>query len=158
MIVKGIIEEDFINYHEPVMTIEFPRCTFKCNKEYGNTICQNGKLAKTKNYDIDMDYIIQSYLKNDITKGFCFQGLDPFDTPGQMIELIQEIRKHTDDIIIIWTGYNKNEIQFTVNFLAEFYKNIIIKFGRYIPNQTSHYDEILGINLASNNQYAERVS
>jgi len=38
------------------------------------------------------------------------------------------------------------------------YKNVIIKFGRFIPNQEPHYDEILGVNLASNNQYARRIS
>ena len=37
------------------------------------------------------------------------------------------------------------------------FKNIIIKFGRYVPNQKEHYDEILGINLASSNQYAEVI-
>jgi hypothetical protein len=37
------------------------------------------------------------------------------------------------------------------------YKNIIIKYGRYIPNQTPHYDEVLGVYLASDNQYAVRI-
>ena len=37
------------------------------------------------------------------------------------------------------------------------YGNIIIKFGRFIPNQPSIYDEILGVTLASNNQYAKRL-
>ena len=37
------------------------------------------------------------------------------------------------------------------------YDNIIIKFGRYIPNQQSHFDIVLGVNLASDNQYAERL-
>ena len=37
------------------------------------------------------------------------------------------------------------------------FTNIIIKFGRYIPNQKPHYDEVLGVNLASDNQYAERI-
>lgn len=38
------------------------------------------------------------------------------------------------------------------------WKNIIVKFGRFIPNQHPHYDEVLGINLASDNQYAEKIS
>ena len=38
------------------------------------------------------------------------------------------------------------------------YKNIIIKYGRYITNQEKHYDEVLGVYLASENQYAERIS
>jgi hypothetical protein len=36
--------------------------------------------------------------------------------------------------------------------------NIIIKYGRYIPNQASHYDNVLGVYLASNNQFAEKIS
>ena len=38
------------------------------------------------------------------------------------------------------------------------YSNIIIKFGRFIPNREPHFDEVLGVNLASNNQYAKRIS
>ena len=38
------------------------------------------------------------------------------------------------------------------------WENIIIKFGRYIPNQEKHYDDVLGIELASDNQYAEVIS
>jgi len=37
-------------------------------------------------------------------------------------------------------------------------KNIIIKYGRFIPDKEKHYDEVLGIYLASDNQYAERIS
>ena len=37
------------------------------------------------------------------------------------------------------------------------YKNIIVKFGRYVPNQPAHYDEVLGVYLASDNQYAEQL-
>jgi hypothetical protein len=38
------------------------------------------------------------------------------------------------------------------------YGNIIIKFGRFRPGQEPHYDEVLGVKLASNNQYAKRVN
>ena len=38
------------------------------------------------------------------------------------------------------------------------YQPIIVKYGRYIPNQASHYDSILGVKLASPNQYAEVIS
>ena len=36
-------------------------------------------------------------------------------------------------------------------------KNVIIKFGRYIPGQEKVFDEILGIYLASSNQYAKHI-
>ena len=57
----------------------------------------------------------------------------------------------------IYTGYYKNEIQDQIDVL-KLYPNIIVKFGRYIPNQSPHYDKILGVELASNNQYAEKIS
>jgi hypothetical protein len=38
------------------------------------------------------------------------------------------------------------------------FSNIIIKFGRFRPGQEPHYDEVLGVKLASDNQYAKRVS
>ena len=41
--------------------------------------------------------------------------------------------------------------------LASF-PNIIVKYGRYIPAQTSHFDELLGVMLASPNQFAKKIS
>ena len=60
------------------------------------------------------------------------------------------------DVFVIYTGYDKQEIQEQIDKMIKF-GNIIVKFGRYVPNQKEHYDEILGINLASNNQYAEVI-
>ena len=31
-------------------------------------------------------------------------------------------------------------------------KNIILKTGRFIPNHKPHYDDVLGVNLISDNQ------
>ena len=75
-----------------------------------------------------------------------------------MCELIAELRKYTEDDIIIYTGYKADEIACQTYWLRNKYKNIIIKFGRFIPNQKKHYDEILGVELASPNQYARRIS
>ena len=52
---------------------------------------------------------------------------------------------------------NPEEIIDQVEKLMDF-KNIIIKFGRYIPDRPSKFDEVLGVTLASDNQYAERIS
>jgi hypothetical protein len=38
------------------------------------------------------------------------------------------------------------------------FDNIIVKFGRYIPDNKPHFDEVLGVNLASPNQYAKKIS
>ena len=76
---------------------------------------------------------------------------------NELLSYISYLRRYTLDDIVIYTGYYKHEILQEVNILSQ-YKNIIVKFGRYIPNQKSIYDEILGVTLASNNQYAERIS
>ena len=41
MLVKGIIDEDFINYKKPSMYIASSKCSFKCDKECGRAVCQN---------------------------------------------------------------------------------------------------------------------
>ena len=38
------------------------------------------------------------------------------------------------------------------------YPNIIVKFGRFKPNEESHLDKLLGVRLASPNQYARLIS
>ena len=52
MILKGLIDEDFINYKKPSMVLEFPYCTFKCDKECGRQVCQNSDLASAPNIEI----------------------------------------------------------------------------------------------------------
>ena len=65
---------------------------------------------------------------------------------------------HLLEIIQYWEIWdNKEEIDGEIHFLMSM-PNIIVKFGRYIPNQQSRKDEILGVVLASPNQYAERIS
>lgn len=57
--------------------------------------------------------------------------------------------------LVIYSGYAATECDKNgwVQKLSPL-GNIIIKFGRYVPNQEPHYDETLGVNLASGNQYA----
>ena len=33
--------------------------------------------------------------------------------------------------------------------------NLYVKYGRFIPDQQSVFDEVLGVNLASQNQYGK---
>lgn len=153
MKIKGLISEDFVNYKKPAMTIMFPCCNFKCGTEY----CQNSPLATAKNIELDISDIVIRYLNNPITESVVMQGLEPIDSWNDLIELVDCLRRSTNDDIVIYTGYNKEEIINKVCRLSN-YKNIIIKYGRYIPNQEKHYDEVLGIYLASSNQYAERIS
>ena len=158
MIIKGLIDEDLVNYKKPCMTIEMPLCSFKCDKECGRPVCQNSELAAAPNIFIDCSSIVDRYINNDITSAIVFQGLEPFDTWDDLLLCINTLRQKTNDDIVIYTGYTEEEAHFWVYFLKGLYKNIIVKFGRFIPDQQPHYDEILGVELASDNQYAKRIS
>ena len=153
MKIKGLISEDFINYKKPAMTIMFPHCNFKCGEGY----CQNSPLVKAENIELDISSIVDRYTSNPITESIVMQGLEPFDSWDDLLELIKQLREKCDDDIVVYTGYNKNEIEDKIEILLK-YNNVIIKFGRYVPNEEKHYDEVLGVYLASNNQYAERIS
>lgn len=156
MKVIDIIEEDFINYKKPCMTIMMPYCTFKCDKECGKQVCQNSDLASAPKIEIETKNIIKRYLNNPISEAIVFQGLEPFDSFYQILDFIKRFREISNDDIVIYTGYNKEELKQFLTFFKNF-DNIIIKYGRFIPGQEKHYDEILGVYLASNNQYAERL-
>lgn len=158
MVIKELRDEDFVNYKKPSMFIAFPSCSWKCEKECGMRVCQNSALAQAPNIEIDDRYIIGRYLKNPITKAIVLGGLEPFDSWIDMCELIDTIRQLTDDDIIIYTGYRADEIACRTYWLGNKYKNIIVKFGRFIPDQEKRYDEVLGVELASSNQYAEVIS
>lgn len=156
MVLKNLIDVDYINYKKPSMVLGFPRCSFKCCTEYGQQICQNSALANSPDIEVDYEEVITRYLKSS-SKALVIQGLEPFDSWDDLRIFIGRFRARCTDDIVIYTGYNRAEIGSIVRYLKQF-PNIIIKFGRYIPNQQPHYDEVLGVNLASDNQYAEKIS
>lgn len=160
IILKGIIDEDFVNYRVPSMTLMFPKCSFKCEREYGEKFCQNSSLAKEPNITVSLESIYNRYVSNPITEAIVLQGLEPFDSYHELNALLLYFRREKEcyDDIVIYTGYYHNEILGYINHFKSFFSNIIVKFGRYIPDQEPHYDEVLGVKLASDNQYAERIS
>ena len=153
MIVKDILWGDAVNYRVISLTIMFPYCTFKC----GEMNCQNYALAQEKNVDVSVPDLVQQYIKDDMCEAVVMQGLEPFDSFNDVYEFISELRKYSNDPVVIYTGYNTSEIQEQIDILKE-YKNIIVKFGRYKPSEKPHFDSVLGVNLISNNQYAEKIS
>ena len=159
MLIKGLIDESFVDYKKPSMYIAFPFCNWKCERDAGCAICQNSQLAQEPIIEISELEIINRYVKNPITKAVVMSGLEPFDSIDELYSLCWELRQYTNDDIVIYTGYTEEEVRQMTNG-RRFYNipNIIIKFGRFIPNQKKHYDEILGVELASPNQYARRIS
>lgn len=157
MKIKFLVEEDFVNYKKPSMFIGFPTCTWKCEKDCGKKMCQNSSLAQSPDIEITYEEIVNRYLNNPISKAIVFGGLEPMDSWEDVPRLINEFRKHTDDDIVIYTGYYEMEIVHDIEYLRQNYDNIIVKFGRFIPNKEKVFDEVLGVNLASSNQYGERI-
>lgn len=159
MHLKGILDEDFINYKVPSMHIATSRCNFKCDKEFGANICQNSKLAAQKTITMKNEDVIERYLANDITHAIVFAGLEPFDSFPEILAFTKSLRvrhKCKNDIVI-YTGYCKDEIAEQIEQLKK-YENIVIKYGRYIPYCERHMDDVLGVFLASPNQFGERIS
>ena len=153
MIVKGIIFEDFVNYKKCSMTIIFPNCSFKCGKE----LCHNAALEQQENIFYEVREIVHDYLENPLSEALVLSGLEPFDSFGDMMRLITAFSKayEISDDIVIYTGYYEHEIKDKLMMLQSFSNNIIVKFGRYEPEHSPHYDEVLGVNLAGPNQYAK---
>ena len=159
MKIRNLMDEDIVNYKKTSMFIATCYCDFKCCTELGLDICicQNSPIAQSKVIDMSNEKIVKRYMKNKLTHAIVFGGLEPFKQFDEMIELIKCFREETEDDIVIFTGYNPDEISEEINQLKKF-KNIIIKFGRYMPGHEVHLDSVLGVNLASDNQYAMKIS
>ena len=159
MRIKGLTDEDFVNYKLPSLFICTATCTFKCDRECGRQVCQNSALASLPTLEFDTDAIIGRYLSNPITKAVVFGGLEPFDQYDELFAFLLTLRveRGRGDPVVIYTGYNEDEISGEVQMLSMF-PNVIIKFGRYIPDQAPHFDPVLGVELASENQHAVNIS
>ena len=154
MHIKGIQDEEFLNYKKPSMFICTTKCSFKCGKD----ICSNAELMEEPDIEIPVSELVTRYKNNPITEAIVVGGLEPFDTFSDLIDLLEGFRDGgVEDDIVIYTGYEKSEIAPAVQFIANMYKNIIIKFGRFKYLSRSKFDDILGVTLASENQYAEKI-
>lgn len=164
MKLKGLIDEDFVNYKKPSMFIITPYCDGKCNKGYDTPICQNYNLYHDEDslVEIDTHELVKRYIDNPITHAVVFGGLEPFESGLDLLDFVYLLRavNKCDDDVVIYTGFTEDELQYDhiFNSLRKDFTNIIVKFGRYIPNQEAHYDDILGVKLISNNQYAKKIS
>ena len=150
--LKSFVHEDFVNYKKPSLFIAFPYCSFKCGKD----VCQNTILADSLNIYVSAEKLAEMYIHNPITQAIVIGGLEPFDSKDELYTLIKELRKHTQDTIVIYSGYTEDELKDEIIKLKAF-KNILIKVGRYIPNKPKIFNELLGVTLASDNQYVIEV-
>lgn len=160
MTLLDIVDYDIVNYKDPAMFLIFSICKgFKCEKE-NNESCPNRSLESMNKVEISAESVFQRYDNNELTRAIVCGGLEPFDTPEDLVELILTLQKHDfSGTLVIYTGYNKDETEVD-SILYTLYKqkpcfDFIIKFGRYLKKQNrSTYCDELGINLASSNQFA----
>lgn len=160
MNIKAITIEDFVNYKKPSMFIGTGVCDWKCCVEGGfdTSVCQNSSLAQSPIKNISNQHLISLYTNNSITQAIVIGGLEPLhETVLQdTLQFIHDVRMVTNDDIAIYTGYYPREIIEVLQELTE-YENIIFKFGRYVPNRPKVHDPVLGIELASDNQYGAKL-
>ena len=159
--LKGIIFEDFVNYKKPSMTLMFPKCDFKCDYECGESWCQNWELAAAPSQMVNIKELLEQYKSNPITEAIVLQGLEPLDSLIDVCFVAACLAnlKIADDLVI-YTGYTKTEVPMhTIYQIAEIIPgNLIMKWGRFKPRHTPHYDPVLGVKLASDNQYGELIT
>ena len=159
MKIKALLIEDFTDYKLPSMFIGTCYCTWKCCYEanISPSICQNHVIAQEPIIDLFNFQLYNKYINNPITQSIVIGCLEPMLQFGEVYDLIKYFRDNScDDIFVIYTGYYPNEIEEELNKLKEL-NNIIVKFGRFIPDRPHRYDEVLGVELASDNQYAEVI-
>lgn len=162
ILIKGLVDEDFVQYKKPSMFIGTCFCDWKCCKDVGRSVamCQNSPLANSKSKVVKFSTLYNRYINNPITKAIVFGGLEPMLQFESVMELIKYFyQKGCKDDFVIYTGYYENELQEEIKFIESFVKEydgkIIVKFGRFVPNQEPQWDRILGVELASPNQYAK---
>lgn len=123
-------------------------CIWKCHN------CCNAHYKNNQEYLItDTETIIEEYIANPFVDALVISGLEPFDNFEQVYSMIEAFRENINDDIVIFSGYIRDEVHELVNSLYMF-DNIIFKFGRYKPDLEPKHNELLGITLASSNQYS----
>ncbi|MBQ6143522.1 MAG: 4Fe-4S cluster-binding domain-containing protein [Clostridia bacterium] len=160
MNVKEIVDENFQDYKKASMFIATVKCDFKCLKEKGLdfSICQNSKIAKLPDKKVFIPDIFQRYIKNPLTSAVVVGGLEPMLQFEEVLNLVSYFRENNcSDDFVIYTGYYAEEITSKLKLLQNF-NNIIIKYGRFIPDSNPVFDDVLGINLNSENQHAVKIS
>lgn len=159
MLIAAIVDERLDDYYKPALFVGMPFCDFKCCKEAGlpASICQNNHILNADKINVSPQNIFEIYKNNPITTSVVIGGLEPMLSFVDVLSVIRCFREHgCHDEFVIYTGYEEGEIPKQIEALKK-YDNIIVKFGRYRPNQEPHMDEVLGVKLASDNQYARKV-
>lgn len=153
------LREVFNDYKKTSLLIASCGCDFKCENEGLCQIgtCQNSHLMNQKEIEVVPKRICNIFNSNMLVESIIFGGLEPMLQLEEMIDVISEFRKTNNEDIVIYTGYNEDEIQLELRMLSR-YDNIYVKFGRYIEGLEPVFDDIGGVLLSSKNQYFKKIS
>lgn len=164
MLVKEIIAENFQDYKKISMFICANSCDGKCWREQGLSpaICQNDKILCQKTISIPNEEIVEMFMSNHVSEAIIFGGLEPLLQIEDVVDIIRILRDAGDrSDVVVYTGYKLEESP-TQNFIQRIRESnlphVLLKVGRYIPNDIGKFDEILGVRLASQNQFGYIVS
>ena len=120
-------------------------------------MCQNSPLAQAPSKEIPDEVIYEHFVNNPITKAVVIGGMEPMLQLDEVKSLIKLFRDNGDNSeFVIYTGYYPEEIIEQLESLKSL-GTIVIKFGRFIPDRPSRYDDVLGIMLSSDNQFAKKI-
>ena len=168
MILKFIHDCDTINYKYPSLFIGFSKCSGKCDIENRQNLCHGTICNYYPNVDMSYEEIYDMYKKSMFNKSVVCGGLEPFDDFKELYNLIKYFRDNNENCnFVIYTGYTEEEItsgkseyyKFASEWIKIFeFNNIVIKYGRFVPFQNKHLDKVLGVSLASDNQYAKEYN
>lgn len=160
--LKGIMVEDFCNYRKPSMFLITCFCNWKCCLEQGldTSVCQNSSVNRLPMKEFSYESIYDEYIGNPITGAVVVGGLEPLTQTEELIGLIGFFRdRGCSDDFVVYTGYTEDEASAMDGYeRLQSLQGIVFKFGRYIPGHRPHRDPVLGIDLASDNQYGRRIS
>lgn len=153
--VKDVVEV-FQDYKKSAVLFSMCYCDWKCCKEAGVDVCQNLPLAKQEIIGMSFSYAL-SFVNKSMTDAIIFGGLEPLLQAEEVIHLIHYFREHgVQKDIVVFTGYYIEEIDKDVlESLTQCH--VILKCGRFIPNRPSKFDDVLGVTLASDNQYGVQL-
>ena len=146
MIIKDFIAEDFNSYMYPTATVILP----------------SGDPDDNPVFPMPDKGIIELFVYNEKTKALVIKNLTPlnFSYFDEIIELLRKLRveyKQKNSLFILYTDYDKQDIQDKLLALRSYVGPVIVKFGKYDPTFPPKMDSVLGIMLSSSNQYAERI-
>lgn len=143
------VRETITDYRKSTLYLCGYICTLGCKD------CFHNELKKNHPTTLSIEKLFTDYISTTSCDAILFSGLNWLEQIEELFVLIHYIRSnHINKDIVIYTGYDKHEISDKIAMLSKF-DNIIIKYGRFDATLPPRYDDVLGITLASSNQWAE---